>query len=90
MVSRRNSPSPNHAEAEQNEAKHLNRRKSIKTFFKKSLFSTKVNEENQKQENVNQTSSFVQIYKTAKYRLSRRLVSKSSSSSQVNYDENNS
>ena len=72
-VSWKNSPSPTRSQ-----------HKAIKAggkFFKKPSFFNKIKED--VDEPTYQPSSFMQIYKNTKFRLSRSLFSKSSTSSQV-------
>ena len=58
-------------------------RKSLRRFFKKPSFFNKIQEHDENEEPVYQSSSFAQIYKNAKFRLSRSFASKSSTSSPV-------
>jgi hypothetical protein len=59
-------------------------RKHKKKFFKKPSFFNKIKDEDEKDTTTAEPSYLGQIYRNAKFKLSRSLKSKSSSSSQVN------
>ena len=58
-------------------------RKNKKKFFKKPSFFNKIKDEDEKDPTTAEPSYLGQIYRNAKFKLSRSLKSKSSSSSQV-------
>ena len=83
-VSRTNSPSQNQSQLPGEKSTTPRQgRKSLRRFFKRPSFFNKIQEHDEHEEPVYQSSSFAQIYKNAKFRLSRSFASKSSSSSQV-------